>query len=191
MAASNSIRKVSLWTPVETGINAEDRQNRGERHSLAIARLKHGVSFEQARAEMDAIAARLAQQYSDMNKNYRVGMRFLLDSQVGQARRALWILFGAVALVLLISCANVANLSLARATVRQREMALRAALGASRWRIIRQLLSESVLLAGIGGAAGLLLAQWSLSLIVTLGQNGLPRTGEIRLDGRVLLFSAV
>ena len=185
------LRKVSLWAPVEAGIDTSDRQDRSERHSSAIARLKPGVSFEQARAEMDVIGARLAQQYPDTNKNYRVGMRFLLDSQVGQARRALWILFGAVALVLLIACANVANLLLARATVRQREMALRAALGASRWRIIRQLLSESVLLAGVGGAAGLLLAQWGLSLIVSLSQNSLPRAGEIRLDGRVLLFSAV
>ncbi|MGH9936895.1 MAG: ABC transporter permease, partial [Blastocatellia bacterium] len=97
------MREMSLWTPVEAGIDAEDRQDRGEHHLLAIARLKPGGSFEQARAEMDVIGARLAQQYPDTNKNSRVGMKVLLDNQVGKARRALWILFGAVALVLLIA----------------------------------------------------------------------------------------
>ena len=180
----------SLWLPVELGFSEALRQARGERPGhRAIARLKPGVTLEQAQAELDTVATRLAQQFPGSNKNRGVGMEFLLDTQVGKVRRALWILLGAVALLLLIACANVANLLLARAAARQKEMAVRVALGAGRGRIIRQLLTESVLLAAAGGAAGLSLAHWSLRLIATLGQNSLPRVNEIRLDGSVLMFS--
>jgi len=183
---------VSLWTPVELGFSEGLRQARGERPGhRAIGRLRSGVTLEQAHAELDTVAVRLAQQFPGSNKNRGVGMEFLLDHQVGKVRHALWILLGAVALVLLIACANVANLLLARAAARQKEMAVRAALGAGRWRIIRQLLTESILLAAAGGAAGLLLAHWSLRLIAVLGRNSLPRVNDIQLDGAVLLFSAV
>ncbi|MCI0748233.1 MAG: ABC transporter permease [Verrucomicrobia subdivision 3 bacterium] len=180
----------SLWTLVELGFSENLRQARGERPGhRALARLKPGVTLQQAHAQLNPLATRLAQQFPGSNKNRRVGMEFLLDHQVGKARRALWILLGAVAVVLLIACANVANLLLARAAARQKEMAVRTALGAGRWRIVRQLLTESVLLALLGGAAGLLFASWSLRLITTLAQNSLPRVTEVKLDGAVLMFS--
>jgi putative ABC transport system permease protein len=180
----------SLWTPVELGFNDSLRQARGERPGhKAIGRLKPNVTLEQARAELSGVATRIVQQFPGSNKNRTVGMEPLLDSQVGKMRRGLWILLGAVALVLLIACANVANLLLARAAARQKEIAVRAALGAGRWRIVRQLLTESLLLATTGAVAGLVLAYWSLRVIVALGQNSLPRIHEIRLDGVVLLFS--
>ena len=181
----------TLWVPVEPGFSDWLRQARGERPGhRAIGRLKPAATLAQAHAELDSLASRLAQQFPGSNKNRRVGMEFLLDHHVGKVRPALWILLGAVALVLLIACANVANLLLARAAARQKEIAVRAALGAGRWRIIRQLLTESILLAMTGGAAGLLFAHWSLRLITALGRNSLPRVTEIQLDCTVLLFSA-
>jgi putative ABC transport system permease protein len=168
------------------------RQARGERPGhRALARLKPGVILEQAHAELETVATRLAQQFPGSNKNRGVGIEKLLDTLVGKVRGALWILLGAVALVLVIACANIANLLLARAAARQKEMAVRAALGAGRWRIVRQLLTESILLATTGGAAGLLLAHWSLRLIAALGQSSLPRVAEIQLDRPVLVFSSV
>jgi putative ABC transport system permease protein len=183
---------VSLWTPVELGFTESLRQARGERPGhRALARLKPGVILEQAHAELETVATRLAQQFPGSNKNRGVGIEKLLDTLVGKVRGALWILLGAVALVLVIACANIANLLLARAAARQKEMAVRAALGAGRWRIVRQLLTESILLATTGGAAGLLLAHWSLRLIAALGQSSLPRVAEIQLDRPVLVFSSV
>src|SRR5262245_45302014 len=147
--------------------------------------------MEQARSTMDAIAQRLEAQYPESNKTRRVQIETLLDNRVGHVREALWILLGAVGFVLLIACANVASLLLARAADRWKEMALRVALGASRWRMIRQLLTESVLLAGLGGVSGLLVAYGALEMILRLSGDSLPRATEIGLDTGVLVFSAL
>ncbi len=148
-----------------------------------------GVSPQQAEAEMKPIAARLATQYPDTNKGRGVLVRPLLEDIVGNVRPALLILLGAVALVLLIACANVANLLLARAAARSREIGIRAALGASRALIVRQLLAESFLLALIGGAAGLVLAWWVVDLLGSFGPHDVPRLGEVHVNLGVCAFT--
>jgi putative ABC transport system permease protein len=183
--------RVDIWTPVGQMANDPSYQSRGNHPGLmGVARLKPGVTLEQARAEMDGIAARLEQQFPDSNKNVRVRIESLLDNYVSNARWALWILLGAVGLVVLIACANVTNLLLARAVARQREMAVRSALGASAWRIVRQLLTESLLLAALGGGLGLLLARLGLPLILAVGGDAIPRASEISLDLGVMAFTA-
>jgi predicted permease len=159
-------------------------------HSLeAIARLKPGVTVAQAQADLAAIAAGLAQQYPDSNTHFGVASRPLRDDLIGDVRIALYVLFGAVVCVLLIANANVANLLLARASARGKEMALRAAMGASRARIIRQLLTESLLLSGLGGALGLLIAQWGTEALIKTVPENIPRIGTIELDASVLGFT--
>src|SRR6185295_2998127 len=143
----------------------------------------------QAQADMDNIAINLEKQYPDSNAGNRVRIRPLLEIFVSEARGTLWVLFGAVGFVLLIACANIANLLLARASARQKEMAIRAALGAGRWRVARQLLTESVLLALIGGSLGLLIARWGIQLILYISPNAIPRSREISLDWKVLSFT--
>jgi putative ABC transport system permease protein len=178
-----------MWVPVGPLSNQPAWQNRGSHPGLTvIGRLKAGVSLEQARAAMNAIAVRLEQQYPT-NRSVRVQITPMLETYVRDVRRSLWVLLGAVGVVLLIACVNAANLLLARATLRQREMAVRAALGASRWRVTRQLLTESALLAVMGGALGLLLANWGVKLILAVSPDSIPRAGEINLDGRVLAFT--
>src|SRR5262249_12142012 len=153
----------------------------------AIARLKSGVTPRQAQAELDTIMGRLGAQYPDDDRGYRAVVEPFLEKVIGAVvRRALLVLFGAVGLVALIACANVANLLLARAVGRPQEIAVRSALGANRWRLIRQLLTESSLLAILGGAAGLILAMWGTDLLKWLSPEDLPRVKEIGLDWRVL-----
>ena len=138
---------------------------------------------------MDRIAKNLEKQYPDSNAGNRVRIRPMLEIYVSDARNTLWVLFGAVAFVLLIACANIANLLLARATARQKEMAIRAAMGAGRWRIARQLLTESVLLSLVGGILGLLIANWCIDFILYISPDAIPRAREISLDWRVLAFT--
>jgi len=181
--------KPDIWVSVGPLSNRPAWQNRGSHPGLAvIGRLKAGASLEQARAAMNAIAARLEQQYPT-NRGVRVQVTPMLETYVRDVRRSLWVLLGAVGVALLIACVNAANLLLARATLRQREIAVRAALGASRWRVTRQLLTESALLAVMGGALGLLLANWGIKLILAVSPDSIPRAGEINLDGRVLAFT--
>ncbi|MDQ3149608.1 MAG: ABC transporter permease, partial [Chloroflexota bacterium] len=156
---------------------------------LPIARLKPGVTIEQARTEMNGIAQQLETEYPGSNTNVRVHVTRTQDQLVQNIRPALVLLTGAVALVLLIACANVANLLLARAVDRQKEIALRIALGASRSRVIRQLVVESVVLACVGGAAGLIVASWAVSLLTSAAVGGVPRMQNIAVEWPVVLFA--
>ncbi|MFZ0333305.1 MAG: ABC transporter permease [Candidatus Acidiferrales bacterium] len=166
-----------------------DNKNRSARHLRAIARLKPGVTVAQAQAEMSLITARLSKQYPDDNTDYSARVAPMKADLAGGLRPTLLILFGAVGFVLLIACANVANLLLARGAARQREIAVRSALGASRTRLLRQLLTESVLLSVIGGAVGVFLALWGTGWIATLGQEVFPDLNGITVNLPVLFFT--
>ncbi|MFZ1219501.1 MAG: ABC transporter permease [Chthoniobacterales bacterium] len=154
-----------------------------------LGRLKRGVTLEQAQADLDAIAVALEKKYPESNTGRRITTQLLLESSVGQYRQSLYLLLGAVACVLLIACANVANLQLARMLVRGKELAVRSALGASGWRLMRQVLTESAVLALIGALAGVLLAIWSLDAILALSPATVPRFQETRIDVVALLFT--
>jgi putative ABC transport system permease protein len=154
-----------------------------------IARLKPGVTIEQAREEMKSIEERLISEYPIHNGGNTIQIVTLQESVVGDTRQSLLLLLGAVGVVLLIACANVANLLLARAAARQKEFAIRGALGASRWRVLRQLLIESVLLAVIGGGLGLLLANWGVDLLVGFAPQDLPRLAGVTIGSRVLGYT--
>jgi putative ABC transport system permease protein len=175
--------KAELWAP---NVLTPRLQNRGGNSLRIFARLKPGVSLAQARAEMATITARLEQQYPGTNRNVRVVS--LNEKVTGDIQPALLVLLVAVGFVLLIACANVAHMLLARAAARQREIAVRAALGAGRGRLLRQFLTESLLLAFTGAGAGLLLALWAVHVLVAMSPARIPRVETIGLDARVLLF---
>ena len=185
-----SPRTAEVWFPLVRRTDDVAWQTRDNHPGLyGWGRLKPGVTVEKALAEMKEIAARLSKQYPDSNSGISVTVTPLLENQVGDYRASLGLLLGAVALVLLIACANLANLLAARGAARAQEFAVRAAVGASRWQIIRQLLIESLVLALIGGGLGLCLAAWGRDILVALSPPGVPRFQNISLNGWVLLFS--
>jgi putative ABC transport system permease protein len=183
-------RGVQLWLPSEFDERSLSPRARGAHYLTVIARLKPGASIDQAQAEMVSISKRLEQLYPGTNTGWTSRVVALNEATVGNIRPTLLVLFGAVGFLLLIACANVANLLLARATARQREIAIRFSLGASRLRIARQLLTESILLSGIACALGLLLAEWAIRALRSLPPSTLPRAESIGLDLPVLGFAA-
>jgi putative ABC transport system permease protein len=178
---------IELWIPL--ALNSANRQNREGRWLSVLGRLKPGVSRERAQQNMNVIAARLERAYPATNQGYGVRVIPLREQIVGDFRTTLAVLLGAVSLLLLIACSNVANLLLARAAGRAHEMALRAALGAGRLRIAQQLLVESLVLALMAGALGWLFATWSLSMLRTIDPSVIPRLQEVVMDSRVLTFA--
>jgi putative ABC transport system permease protein len=184
-AGFNFPGEAELWIPFQLS-PTEERYNRSV---SAVARLKPGVPLSQAQTEMDTINERLAQNYAETNDGWGARLTELRERLVGELRTSLMILLGAVAFVLLIACANVANLLLARAAYRQKEIAVRTALGASRARVVRQLLTESVMLSIVSGLLGLGLSVWLLKLLVAISPPDTPRIDEIGIDMRVFVFT--
>ena len=176
-----------VWTPM--GLTAEEAAVRGEHHFMAIARLKPGVTVSQAQAEMNTISHRLEQSYPADDKGWGASVISMRDDLVGDVRPALLMMLGAVGFVLLIACANVANLIFARVFSRRKEVAIRSALGVSRSRIVQPLLTESVIIAVCGGALGLGFAHFGIQLLVKFFADKLPRMGEIGLSQSVLWFT--
>ena len=179
--------RTDVWLPLGFGVGQASAR---ESHSYdVLARLKPGVDEERARQDLAGVARALETEYPESNTGRSVMTVPLADDSTGAVRPALMLLTGAVALVLLIACANVANLFLARAVSRQREIAVRAALGAGRWRLARQVLAEAVALTAAGCLLGLLLAGWAVDLLIALAPAGIPRVQEIGMDGTVLAYT--
>jgi predicted permease len=179
-----------IWVPFQAVARPQLLENRQAGFLQVIGKLKLGVSLQQAEAELNTIIARIAREHPETKaEGQRVVIKSMAEYLFGNARPALWALFGATALLLLIGAANVANLLLAQSSTRRREFAVRAALGAGRFRLLRQMLCESGLLAALGGAAGVTLAYWLTRLLVMVAPADIPRIGTVRLNGSVLLFS--
>jgi putative ABC transport system permease protein len=180
-------KQIDLWMPA--AMSPAGKQDRKTHYLYVVGRLKEGDTIVQAQADMNAVARRLAEQYPDTNRDTGLRLVSLEDQVVGKIRPVVMILLGAVLLVLIIACANVANLLLMRNVVRQREIAIRTALGATRGRLVRQLLSESVVLALIGGVVGLMLAFLGVSLVKSISPDKIPRLKSLGLDSRVVGFT--
>jgi putative ABC transport system permease protein len=182
-----SFAKTEMWLPI--ALTAAQRANRGSHHLAVVARLKPGATVEQAQSQLAGIAKHVEEQNPEESKDWGTSVNLVHEQVVGASRRAILILLGAVGFVLLIACANVANLLLARSASRQKEIAIRTALGAGRARIVRQLLTESLLLSLAGGVIGVLLASWGVRLLLLFSSDRLPRIAEIHVDNRVLWFT--
>jgi putative ABC transport system permease protein len=183
--------RVEAWAPL--ALDPANPGGRASHYLYMVGKLKPGVNVEQARSELSGLVKRWKDELPDTHvpnpEEHPLVIQPLLDDLVGSVRPKMWLLMGAVGLVLLIACANVANLLLARAEARQKEIAVRTALGAQRGRLLRQFLTESIVLSLFGGALGLLLASWGVRAIVAMNPESLPRVREIGIDGRVLLFT--
>jgi putative ABC transport system permease protein len=186
-------QQAEVWLPLWFRPEQRDQRTRGARSLLVVARLKPGVSQAQAQEAVDQLSIRQTEQYprNYRERRWKISLAPLADEVVGDMRQLLVVLLGAVAFVLLIACANVANLLLARSAARSQEMAIRAALGAGRGRIVRQLLTENVALALVGGVVGLVFAWWSVRALLRFVPDNQPRIAEAGIDGRVLVFTCV
>jgi putative ABC transport system permease protein len=181
---------VDLWLPIRTVMDARAVERYGMTFMTAVGRLKPGVTLAQAEAEMNTIVARIASEHPETEAvGHRIVITPLAEHLFGDARLALWLLLAATGMLLLIATANIANLSLARATGRRREFAVRAALGAGRFRLVRQLLTESFILALCGGVGAVVLSHWLIKLLVRLAPTDIPRIEEVALNVTALLFS--